>query len=101
MTNPKWVIGFVFLFVIFTALSSVVEGADVATGMTRLEMLMNPAGNAWAYLGNLWDMFWFRYAFLDEAPYSLIRYIVFWPVSIGLIVSLVSTTITGVLGFVR
>ena len=94
MNNPKWTIGFIFLFVIFTVLSGIVE-AEFATGMTKLETLFKISWsiflpwNAWNYLVNLWEMFSFQYAFLDGMPYSLARYLLFWPISAGLVVSLI------------
>ena len=94
MSNPKWTISFFFVFVAFTVLSGM-EEAQFATGMTKLETLFNISWsiflpwNAWNYLVNVWEMFSFQYAFLDGMPWILFRYCVCWPISAGMIVSLI------------
>ena len=59
MGNPKWTIGFLFVFVIFTILGSIGEGADINVGMTRMETLLDLSWdllwppNAVSYIGNI------------------------------------------------
>ena len=101
MSNPKWTIGLIFLFVVFTVLSSIVEGATLDVGMTKLEVLFDLnwglllPWNAVGYLGNIVGMFLFQYAFLDGMPYCLVRYLLFWPISAGMIISMVIRRLGG------
>jgi len=104
MGNPKWIIGVLFLFVVSTVLCSIVEGLGVGTGMEQLTFIINPMNmvlHPITYLGVFWEALWFRYSFFDGYPYNYFRYIIFLPISAGLVFTLVVSAITGVIGLVR
>ena len=94
MSNPKWTIGFVFLFVIFTVLSNIVEGVDPAIGLTKLDIFLRFSWvRLWplaedSYVKLFWQMFTFEYAFLDADPYRWFKYLLFLPISVGSVISL-------------
>lgn len=103
MTNPKWTVAFLLLFVVCTALSSIVEGAELVAGQTRLERFFDIGWstllphNLWSWMGNLFQMFWFDYAFLAESPYNLVKFFIFWPISAGLVISILMRLLTSLL----
>lgn len=92
------------LFGILTIISGIIELGTMGAGeLSTLQALMepevpeytNPIGAtaaymtvAWDYMQNLWDILWFNYAFF-EGEWLLIKYIVFWPVSIGIIMTFI------------
>jgi len=49
----------------------------------------------WEYVKAIWTMFWWNYAFF-EGTWGIVKYAIFWPISIGLIVSLVLAAVRGV-----
>lgn len=49
----------------------------------------------WEYIKTIWAMFWWDYAFFD-GYWAILKYAIFYPISIGLIVSLVLSAIRGV-----
>lgn len=110
--KPGWIIGFVMAFVIMSVIASICEMNTISAGdMTKLQQLLQPdfpdykipiigqvAGFisvAWDYIKILWSMFWFDYPFFEGA-WALARYILFIPISIGMVVTLVLATIRGV-----
>lgn len=110
--SPKWIIGLATLFIAGTVLSGLLElqylGSAEAGLFYRLTHnyeaieFTNPlvalgtfATVAWAYIGDIWTMFIWDYAFF-EGSWSIFRYLIFWPISIGLIVSLILAAIRGV-----
>ena len=109
--STKWLIGFIMLFVICTISSLLIEAQQFGDSQTsHLYILLspdipsfwNPIGAAiayvtvaWNYLQALWDMFWFDYSFF-EGSWQLVRFIVFVPISVGLVVSLILAAIRGV-----
>lgn len=88
-----YIIGIVMLFGIFQLIAGIVEQVAPlsSTAISRLDILMNPQWtNITGYVNNLWSMFWFDYPFLQDS-WQLVRYILFIPVSIGVIVVLILT----------
>lgn len=108
MTNPKWPIGIAALFVAFTILANIIEGV-YGVGVSRLEIFFNPFSVApWTYIDNVWGMLWFSYPALFHGPWLIVKYAVFWPISIGLIVSLffliataLGSAFSRIFGFIR
>lgn len=88
MTNPKWLIGIGVAFVLLTLISNVLEGIYLGgvTG-TKLQIMISlPFPPTLSWLQNLWAMLWFDYSFF-HGGWSIIKYVFFWPVSFGLVVS--------------
>ena len=93
MLKAGWVIGLVMAFVILSVIASICEltAPLSATAISRIEVLMNPnLTNITGWLGNLWSMLWFDYPFLTGS-WSLVRYICFLPISVGISVILAIT----------
>ena len=107
-----WIIGFVMAFVIMSIIACVCEMDYLGEGeISHLQQLMQPdfpdykipiigpvaafISVAWDYIRILWGMFWFDYPFF-EGSFAIVRYILFIPISIGVIVSLVLATFRGV-----
>lgn len=102
--KTSWMIGLVTLFVVLSIIAGVMEMNYLGTeGLSRLQMLMqpdvpaytNPIGAVsayftvgWGYIQNLWGMFWFDYP-MFTGVWGIVRYVIFLPVSIGVIVSLI------------
>lgn len=110
--NPKWLIGLGTLFVVGTLLSGLLEqqyfGSNEAGVFYRLLTsykeieFTNPlialgtfVSVAWTYIKDIWAMFWWNYAFF-EGSWEIVKYAIFWPISIGLVVSLVLAAVRGV-----
>ena len=107
----KWLIGMVTLWIICTVISLFLEAqqygsSEVATLYTLLTpdipSFWNPIGAAiayitvaWDYISVFWSMFWWDYSFFTGG-WELVRFILFIPLSAGIIVSLVFATIRGV-----
>jgi len=98
MTNPKWIIGLMTLFVVFSLISGLIEWA-YGSEVTKLTTLMKPSLSI-SYVENLWNMFWFNYPFFS-GHYAVVKYAIFWPISIGLIVSFVVMVVSGIVGLLR
>lgn len=93
MLKAGWIIGIVMAFVLLSVIASVSElvAPLSAIAVSRIEVLMNPSlTNVTGWLGNLWGMLWFDYPFLTGS-WSLVRYIIFLPISVGLSVILAVT----------
>lgn len=107
-----WIIGLVSAFVIFTIIACICEMNYIDEGdMSKLQQLLQPdfpdykvpilgqiAGFvtvAWDYIRILWGMFWWDYPFFTGG-WALVRYMMFIPLSIGMVVSLVLATFRGV-----
>lgn len=100
MTNPKYIIGLFMLFGVCTIIMGIIEGIPYGSDeTTKLYDLMKPSFSL-GYLGNLWDMFWFDYPFLT-GNLLYVKYVIFWPMSIGLIVSFVVGIVSGLGGLLR
>jgi len=109
--SSKWIIGLVVLYVVLAIISGMVEmtsplGVDE---VGRIKTLMSPTVPSfsdplgaifayitftWDYITNLWGIFWFDYAFFTGG-WVYVRYLLFIPVSIGVIVSLVISVVRG------
>lgn len=102
--KTSWFIGLFMLFGMLQLISGVIEMTTLGEGeVSTLQALMtapvvdlsNPISAltsvmsvGWDYLGNLWDVFWFNYSFF-QGQWLLVKYIVFIPISIAMIISLV------------
>jgi len=88
MTNPKWLTGILTLFVILTLFSGLLEGAYLGAGeVSKLRVLMSPDfPPSLAWFSNVWGVLWFDYAFF-HGSWVIFRYAIFWPITIGLLVS--------------
>jgi hypothetical protein len=89
MTNPKWLIGIAAIFALFSLICGVLEGSYLGPNeVGRLAALMTWPGimGIPTWIGNLWSMLWFDYACF-HGGWLIIKYVFFWPVSIGLVVS--------------
>jgi len=110
--KPNWVIGLIAAFVVFTVIACICEMRYIGEGdVSKLQQLLQPdfpdykipilgqiaafVTVAWDYVQVLWDMFWWDYPFF-EGSWSLVRYILFIPLSIGAVVALVLATFRGV-----
>lgn len=110
MLKIGWIVGITMLFVIQQVICGVCEltAPLSATAVGRIEIFMNPSlNNVTGWLGNLWSMFWFDYPFF-EGTWALVKYIFFYPVSIGIVVilaitiaQLVATVFSGVTSALR
>lgn len=109
--KSSWIIGIMVLYVALAIISGMVEmttplGVDE---VSRIKVLMSPTAPAytdplgaifayitftWDYIANLWGIFWFDYAFFSGG-WVYVRYLLFIPVSIGVIVSLVIAVVRG------
>jgi hypothetical protein len=89
MTNPKWLIGIAVLFIGLSAICSWLGGSYFeGAPAERLQALMSmpfPPTLTWA--GNFWAMLWFDYPAIFHGNWLIFKYILFWPISFGLIVS--------------
>lgn len=102
--STKWLIGLIMLWGMFTVIAGICEQSTYgATEVGLVQQLMTQpeftstfgvlgdAYTAMSWAGNeikvLWNMFWFNYPFF-EGQWQTIRYIVFMPVSIGVIISM-------------
>lgn len=99
------------LFVAMQIISGICEMTYISAGsIGRLQALMqpdvpafsNPIGAvvayvtvAWDYIQNLWGIFWFDYPFFTGS-WAILRYALFIPISVGVIVSVVLAAIRGV-----
>ena len=93
MLKPGWIIGLAMAFVLLSIISGICEltAPLSASVVSRVDILMNPSlTNITGWLGNLWSMMWFDYPFLTGS-YSLVRYIFFMPISIGIVAILAIT----------
>lgn len=102
-------IGLVFLFIVLTILSGIVEGTYLGgTETTRLEKLFQPDFPAvsnfvegvaaflqvsWEYIANLWCIFWFQYAFFVGA-WVIVQFL-FMCVPAGIIATVILNKISG------
>lgn len=110
--KTSWFIGLIMLFVVFSVISGIMEmsyfgGGEASRIHTLLTGVQIPEGvnfigatiafitQTWEFIANLWHMFWFDYAFF-QGTWGIVRYIVFLPISIGLIVTLVLSVVRGV-----
>ena len=110
--KPGWIIGLASAFVIMQIIAGVCEMGYVGSGEVGLfQQLMQPNipdvkipvigqiaaffSITWDYIVVLWNMFWFNYPFF-QGTWSIVRYIFFVPVSVGVVVSLVLATVRGV-----
>lgn len=109
MTNPKWLIAIATLFVALTLVCGILEGSYLGAGHTSLlaEFIRPPILNPTAmmgWFGNLWNMLWFDYS-MFHGGWAIFKYIFFWPISIGLVVSygalLVQAAIVAIGSFAR
>ena len=100
MTNPKWIITLVTLFVVFTIICGIVDGT-YGVNPSKLSVLLLPDWkHITTWFGNLWDILWFNYSFFD-GPWVIVKYVLFWPVSIGLVVSFGATMLVGLAGIIK
>lgn len=111
--SAKWFIGLVMLHILLTIISGICEMTSIsAADIGRIQLLMqpdvpaytNPVGAVfsymtatWDYIENLWGIFWFDYAFF-QGSWLYLRYCLFMPVSVGVIVTLVIAVVRGVGG---
>ena len=109
--SAKWLIGFFMLYVICAIVSLMMEAQQLgASEASTLYIILtpdipaysNPIGAIFAYisvapayLDALWSIFWWDYSFF-EGSWQLVRYILFLPLSGGLVVSLVLAFVRGV-----
>ena len=110
--KSSWIIGLLVLYVVLAIISGMVEmTSPLAAGdINRIQTLMsptvpaytNPLGAVFAYItwtadyiANLWGIFWFDYAFFTGS-WALVRYAIFIPIGIGVVVSLVMSVVRGI-----
>lgn len=98
MTNPKWLVGLMTIFIVFQVLCGLVE-KTYGVETTRLILLMKPSLSV-TYLQTFWDMLWFNYSFF-HGGWEILKYVLFWPISIGLVISFVATIVMGLIGVLR
>lgn len=109
--KTSWLIGIITLYILLQIASGIGELTYPGSAETnRLVALMNPdipvstnpigavvayitAG--WHYIQNLWGCFWFDYSFF-QGGWLMAKYAIFWPVSIGVVVSIVFAVFRGV-----
>lgn len=100
MTNPKWLIGIATAFVAMSLLCGLLEGSYLvgAGGIgvaLRLQTLITfpwPPLEFIPWLKNFWGILTFDYSFF-YGGWLIIKYALFWPISLGLIVSYVALII--------
>jgi hypothetical protein len=93
MTEPKWLIGVLTIFVAMSLLCGFIEGTYLSSSSGDVPALLysfihpnfSPQG-IWAWIGNLWKILWFDYSFFTGG-WRIFKYAIFWPISAGLIVS--------------
>jgi len=100
MQNPKWIIGLSSAFVLMTILSMILEGAF---GMESNKLLILMSPKIWPlaevklYLDTLWSVLWFDYSFF-YGSWNIIRFGIFIPITVGLIVALIVDAVSKILG---
>jgi len=104
--KPGWVVGLVMLFVILQIICNVCEMQAPLTSETpsHLQQLLspdipsysNPIGAIASYvsvpflwLWNFFALFFFDFSFF-EGGWVYVKYVIFWPISIGMIYGLIS-----------
>jgi len=92
LTNPKWLIGIISLFLMLSILSGILEGAylgDSELADVR-RFTQAPFTEPWAMpgwiVGILSKVLFFDYAFF-HGEWAILRYIFFLPIGIGVIIS--------------
>ena len=109
--STKWLIGLATLWMICTITSLFLEAQQYGTGqLTTLYALLspdfpslsNPIGLIIAvisvapeYLDYLWDLLWWNYSFFTGG-WEIVKYVFFFPLSVGLVVSLILAFVRGV-----
>lgn len=108
--KTSWLIGLFVLFVVLHLITGVMEMSYMgAREVSRLQVLMQPGvifSNwlPWAivtaaatYIANFFNMLMFNYPTIFQGPYLIVKYALFIPISLGILVTLV----LGVIGTVR
>lgn len=112
--KTSWMIGLVTLYVVLSIIAGIMEMSYLGAGeVSRLQLLMQLdvpestvpiIGTAFAYLTagfnwirNLWGVFWFDYPFF-QGRWLIVRYALFMPVSIGVIVTIMLGIIARITG---
>lgn len=106
LTNPKWLIGILTLFIMFTLISGLIEGAYLGPNeVTTLQNFVRPPltepGKMWTWLTeHVWDVLWFDYAFFSGG-WVIFKYAIFWPISAGILVSYLALLVQAAIVAIR
>jgi len=98
MTSPWWIFGVAILVIGMGLLGGLMEGNYLAPDETGViynltHPSLNPA-DIWDYIGSLWALLTFDYAFL-EGPWVILRFI-FMGISAGLVFATLLAVFRGV-----
>lgn len=109
--SPRWVIGLIAIFAICTIICNTLDQQDVYTG-SDMQIIGNlttqhslggatdSTGSPFSFINsavdffkNLWKIMVFDYSFFKNPDgsaneWAIVRYIVFWPLTIGMIFTL-------------
>lgn len=100
MTNPVWSVVCMMVVVAGTILCGIVEGAS-GVEITKLTTLMDFSIST-TWFNNLWDMLWFNYAFFESSSaLTIVRYCIFIPFSLGMIISFVVLMVASLSTFIQ
>jgi hypothetical protein len=111
--KTSWLIGVLALFIVMSLISGILElqylsgtadqegiferlfAPPVVTSGNVIGIVWSGITTTWDSLTAFWDLLWFNYTFFTGA-YGIVRWIVFFPISIALILTLSLAAIRGV-----
>lgn len=111
-----WIIGIAMAFVLLQVVMGIAElsyvGEDEVGKLQKLMEMGAPTQSGFGgfilgavsmvfssdFYNILWEMMWWQYPSIFIGPYELLRYALFLPISVGVVVSLLLAAVRGVRG---